>query len=182
MKKFLMRLLATIFFSSCCLLGNGILAVEHENSTDPQSIERYLETSSDPLFVSLGSFCGPASSMQREHVRKAAFPVDWMLSVDGEKIITMLDTDFAHFTDPRCLTLFVNGVLLNTFYHIEYSHEGVWTKRNFRQNFGPFQAKYQRRIERFRKLRSYHGKIYFDKGRLEFVDTSQLCFFGPWKS
>ena len=148
--------LLTILFSWACVLGSQIQATDNQ-----QSVNKYLETSTDPLFVSLGSTCGPATAMRSSGVRKAAFPLDWMFSFDGDKIIEMLDTDFAHFTDPKYLTCSVNRLILNTQYRLELPHDGVWSKTNFYRDLPPFQKKYQRRIERFRSLRNYHGKIYF---------------------
>jgi tellurite resistance-related uncharacterized protein len=175
-----MRLLITILFSGCFLLfGQHISGVEKETIENQEAINHYLETSTDPLFISLGSFCGPASSIRSAGQRKAAFPVDWMLSVDGEKIIEMLDTDFVHFTNPRYLSPFVNGVLLNRHYHIEYSHEGVWTKENFFQNLSPFQEKYQRRIERFKKLRQYQGGVYFIRSAWALSTHPNYAFSSP---
>ena len=152
-----MKWLLTVLCFCACLFGNYLQA----EALCQQSINQYLETSFEPLFVSLGSTCGPATAMRSAGVRKAAFPLDWMFSFDGDKIIEMLDTDFAYFTNPRHLKPFVNGLILNTQYRLEFAHDGIWTKENFNQNFQGFQKKYQRRIERFRKLRQYHGKIYF---------------------
>ena len=151
-----MRKILTILFSWACVLGGCIQATDNQ-----KAINQYLETSTDPLFVSLGSTCGPATAMRASGLRKAAFPIDWLFSFDGDKIIEMLDTDFKHFTNPKSLSPFVNGLILNTQYRLEFAHDGIWTKANFNQNFQIFQKKYQRRIERFRKLREYHGKIYF---------------------
>lgn len=148
--------LLTILFSWTCILGNHLQATD-----DQQSISQYLETSTDPLFVSLGSTCGPATAMRSSGIRKTAFPLDWLFSFDGNKIIEMLDTDFAHFTNPKYLTRSVNRSILNTQYRLEFPHDGIWIKTNFYQNLPLFQKKYQRRIERFRTLRNYHGKIYF---------------------
>jgi hypothetical protein len=153
--------LLTVLFSSICLLGNHLQAEEHNDEPDQPSITQYLETSTDPLFVSLGSTCGPATAMRSAGVRKGAFPLDWLFSFDGEKIIEMLDTDFLHFTNQAYLTRHANRGLLNTYYHLEFPHDGTWTGANFSRNVPPFQKKYQRRIDRFRRLRQYHGKIYF---------------------
>lgn len=117
--------------------------------------------SKEPLFVSLGSFCGPALSIQTAGLRKAAFPLDWVLSVNGEKVIEMLEDNFCHFFDMNSLKPFVTGILLQKHYHIEFSHEGDFSGVKFHHNIPIFFNKYQRRIERFRKLNQYKGKVFF---------------------
>lgn len=117
--------------------------------------------STEPLFIPLGSFCGTASSLQAQGLRKASFPFDWYLSVDGEKMIEIIDDDFQYFFKTKYLTPFVTGVLLNTYYHFEFSHEGIWTTGLVNDKFIKFYEKYARRIERFRKLGQYKGKLFF---------------------
>jgi len=51
----------------------------------------------EPIFVSLGSYCAPASLIRSSGFRKAAFPFDWNISLDGEKLIELLEDDFEHF-------------------------------------------------------------------------------------
>jgi hypothetical protein len=114
-----MKYVISGLFSFLCIFAKPVIAVESEIANTRITADQYLATSVDPLFVSLGSFCGPASTIKTAGLRKASFPIDWMLSVNGEKIISMLDTDFRYFTDPRFLVPFVNGVLLNTFYQID---------------------------------------------------------------
>jgi hypothetical protein len=166
-------------FSFLSLFVKPVIAEEIGKPSTQMSADQYLATSTDPLFVSLGSFCGPASTIQTAGLRKASFPIDWMLSVNGEKIISMLDNDFRHFTNPKFLVPFINGVLLNTFYEIEYSHEGVWTRENFAQQLVIFKEKYTRRIERFRRLRSYKGKIFFMRDAWPLSTHKNYAFSNP---
>lgn len=102
-----------------------------------------------------------------------------MLSVDGEKIIEILEDNFSYFFDKSYLEPFVNGVLLQKYYHMEFSHEGVWNDQNFSQNFSDFSAKYQRRIERFRKLNNYKGKVFFMRQAWSLSTHPNYAFADP---
>jgi hypothetical protein len=94
--------------------------------------------SHEPLVVSLGSFCGPASMIKTVGLRVGSFPFDWMLSVNGDKIIEILNSDFQNCLDRAYLEPFVNGVLLHKKYHIEFSHEGDWSGSKFTDNYIDF--------------------------------------------
>ncbi|WP_158227807.1 DUF1796 family putative cysteine peptidase [Estrella lausannensis] len=129
---------------------------------DEKEIEAGIDfESTEPLFISLGSICRTASSLKEQGLRKASFPFDWYLSVDGEKMIEIIKDDFRYFFNRKYLTPFVTGVLLNTYYHFEFSHEGIWANGLVNDQFIKFYEKYYRRIERFRKLGQYQGKLFF---------------------
>ena len=116
----------------------------------------------EPLYISLGSICEPAKQLREKGLRKGAFPFDWMLSVNGDKLIEILEDDFTYFLDSRYLVPFVNNkVLLNTYYQLEFSHEGEWKKPYPYFQYTKLRAKYARRIERFRKIKKYKGPVYF---------------------
>lgn len=135
--------------------------------------------STDPLLVSLGSFCGPASHIRSIGFRKAAFPLDWVLSVDGEKIIELLEDNFAYFFDVKYLAYNLNAILLQKYYHIEFSHEGDYSGNNFYHRMPEFFEKYSRRIERFRKLKEYKGKIFFVRSAWPLSDHPNYSFQDP---
>ena len=120
------------------------------------------ELNGEALFVSLGSYCAPASLVRSCGYRKAAFPFDWNITMDGEKLIEMLENDFAYFFDDEYLMPFARGsALLHTYYHIEFVHEGVWDVDQYAPNMEILRSKYLRRIERFRQLKNYPGKVFF---------------------
>jgi hypothetical protein len=161
----------TYLFASLMLIVGSFACIEcTENTID-------LETSTEPLFVSLGSFCGPASTIQTCGLRKAAFPFDWMLSVDGEKIIELLENGFLHFLDEEYLVPSnINGILLHTYYHMEFSHEGDWREMPYSQNFEKFKTKYERRVMRFKQLNNYHGKVIFVRAAWPLSDHPNYAF------
>lgn len=124
----------------------------------------------ETLFVSLGSWCEVAAALIGSELRNAAYPFDHIISFDPEKLLDILNDDFAYFLDPNFLQLAPNGpgFLLNDYYHLEFLHEG-----DFRQlsTMGNFQAKYTRRINRFRELANYSGKVVFIRTVYEYSMT-----------
>lgn len=97
-------------------------------------------------------------------MRKEAFPFDWIVSMDLEQIVKMLEDDFKYFLDNDHLS--VHGIvgdipLRNIRYHLEFLHEGNWRRSHYASTMTKFKSKYERRIERFRQLNNYKGKVYF---------------------
>ncbi len=119
------------------------------------------EMNQETLFISLGSYCAPASLARTCGHRKAAFPFDWNISLDGEKLIEILRNDFSNFLNEEYLTPYGWATLLNTLYHIEFVHDGSWEGPDFAVFMPILQSKYQRRIERFKNLKNHQGKVFF---------------------
>jgi hypothetical protein len=154
--KILKKINLFLFF--IFVIGNFALGNDAEHAVN-------LEPTAEPLYVSLGSICAPASMLREAGVRRAAFPFDWMISVDGEKLIELLENNFLNFLDQKYLKPFMNnGILLQNYYHMEFSHEGDWHNYNRVQKIEKLQNltdKFQRRITRFRNLNNYSGKVVF---------------------
>jgi hypothetical protein len=137
-------------------LFSSLYAINTKDSGLGGNIER--EISQEPLFVSLGSTCTTAHMHRECGIRKAAFPFDWIISFDGEMLIDILEEDFLHFLNPAVLR--VSGqALLNRYYHLEFLNEGDWEDAEY--NIRAFSEKCQRRIDRFRQLTNYPGKVFF---------------------
>ncbi|MBN1914825.1 MAG: hypothetical protein JW769_02930 [Parachlamydiales bacterium] len=114
------------------------------------------------LFISLGSICTPASELRKYNLRQAAYPFDWMLSIDGMKFIDILKDDFEYFLDERFLKpYFSNGILMHDYYHLEFSHEENSFQSPVFKPMRQLQEKYTRRIQRFRDLKQYQGRVCF---------------------
>lgn len=129
--------------------------------TAADEIDDNFSMDSELLFVSLGSVCEPAHLLRFCELRKAAFPFDWIISFDGETVIEMLKHDFLYFFDDEYFTAFgPAGHLLHTYYHLEFLHEGNFNSQ-FEEKLLSLKEKYQRRIERFRSLKDYPGKVIF---------------------
>jgi hypothetical protein len=117
---------------------------------EPLSIEHLIN---GPLFVSLGSHCEISSMLRVCNQRKAAFPLDWVISFDGENLIRLLQEDFKYFGYTDFLIPLPNETFVNTLYKLEFLHDG--------NNYETFLPKYYRRIQRFRNLCNYRGKVIF---------------------
>lgn len=117
------------------------------------------------LYVSLGSACAPATVFLHFNLRKAAFPFDWNVTTDGAKLIELLERDFSDLFNEKFLIPIDNHLgglnLYHNYYHVEFAHDGSWTEEQFSSDLEQMKQKYQRRIDRFRKLREYKGTVYF---------------------
>ncbi len=118
----------------------------------------------DPLFVSLGSFCEVAGQLRNHNMRKEAYPFDWMVTLNHEKFLKLLDDDFRFFLDqnyffrkPDC-----PGILENSYYECEFRHDPPENPADSLScHLERIASKYERRIARFRKLKEYTGKVFF---------------------
>jgi len=122
---------------------------------------------SEPLFVSLGRNCHPALYLRDCGLRKAAYPFDWLITLDFKGFIKILDDDFAFFVTDEYLIPdpLTQMVVVNDYYHIYFAHEGpfgdTWDEERFSQQVLGIKDKFVRRINRFRELREYRGKVFF---------------------
>lgn len=170
MKK-LMRLFYFLFFY-CGLIHTANGDIEDSELID---LEQFKE---EPMFISLGSFCQPSHMLRYCELRKAAFPFDWIMSLDGEALIEILEDDFKYFlSDEYFVPYGPAGHLLNTYYHLEFLHEGDFNGSQFLPNIMNLKIKYQRRIDRFRQLSNYRGKIIFLRTAFLYSMTDPNRFF-----
>ncbi len=124
------------------------------------------QAENEPLFVSLGSYCWPALTIKNCGLRRASFPLDWVVSLNGEKVIELLDNRFVDFTNEAYFVSSSRQMLLHSYYELAFQHEGLWENTNDFKKVQEFQEKYERRIERFKRLNEYKGKIYFIRAAL----------------
>ncbi|MES2121847.1 MAG: DUF1796 family putative cysteine peptidase [Chlamydiota bacterium] len=129
---------------------------------DPElnNISLPTEYTPEPLFVSLGSSCEVTHQLRHLELRVAAFPLDWVLSLNNSQVIRLLEEDFLYFNDEDHLSSYTT-VLLNTRYCLVFPHEGNWEAPFYSETWENFKCKSQRRVDRFRDLRSYRGKVFF---------------------
>ncbi len=151
------RFLRAVFLVLCCVsLSNVRAEIENLDHIDLQ--ENFL----GPLFISLGSHCEPALMLKECGLRQAAFPFDWIVSFNGDALIEILQDDFLYFLSPYSFVPYgPAGHLLHTYYQLEFLHEGNFGEGQFFANTQKLQEKYQRRIERFRALNRYRGRVFF---------------------
>lgn len=143
----------------------AVLSIGHlkgEGWDPDQSLDRRV------TFVSLGSHCEGTVFLNAHHLRNAAFPFDWLLTCQHDRFLSILETDFAHFLDGQ---FFIQHpkypyVLENIFYQAEFRHEwffvdSEWSEERSKVQWEEMGTKYHRRINRFRELRNYPGKVVF---------------------
>jgi len=129
-------------------------------------------------FVSLGSHCLPAHMFRNCEVRKAAFPFDWIASFNGQALINILETDFHDFLNEEYLIAYESGrVLLHTKYHLEFLHDGHWSGDQYLSSMLLLKAKYLRRINRFRQLNDYQGKVFFIRCAYLYSNSNPQRFY-----
>ncbi len=151
MQAYIYSIFTVLFFSISLL--NAHLTQDFDFGGDIEQL-----VGQEPIFVSLGSSCTTAHMFRHCGIRKAAFPFDWIISFDAEKMIELLEEDFLHFLNPNYLK--VEGqALLNMQYHLEFLNEGDWSDAAY--NVEEFRKKCQRRINRFRQLGNCHRKVFF---------------------
>jgi len=121
-------------------------------AADEEMVDIFADTGRSHLCISLGSNCDTVSWLKTYDLRPAAFPFDWLLTLDIAKLIELLDTDFDRFLDRAYFAPF-NTAFIHSYYHIEFRHEGKYMEEIF--------TKYPRRIERFRQLGEYPRKVFF---------------------
>lgn len=124
----------------------------------------------DTLFVSLGSVCEVAHILREIGLRHASYPFDWITTIDTDGFMDLLRDDFEHFLDSASLSVLRQNAypLLNTYYKMEFLHDGRFDKD---VNMVDFKSKYQRRIDRFRNLRQYEGRVVFLRHAYKFSTT-----------
>lgn len=102
-------------------------------------------------FVSLGWFCGVASSMARYGFRSMSGPFDWANS-DLEAVIKLIDTGFTEFLRKENLNVWEEKgqkIILDKRYGINYPHE---ITNNLEEDYEYIKQKYERRIKHFQEM------------------------------
>ncbi|MBI2743534.1 MAG: hypothetical protein HYX48_06425 [Chlamydiales bacterium] len=134
-----------------------------------------LNAESPPLFVSLGSHCEVAVKLRENGLRLKAYPFDWITTFDAKGFIQLLDEDFQHFVSEEQIIQhpYRPDYLENTCYQVEFRHEWPFLDHEssilrFVQQLSYIQNKYERRIDRFRQLASYPGKVFFIRTAFDF--------------
>ena len=145
--------------------------------SSPSDRKEELLKSNEPLFVSLGSYCEGAHMLKFCERRKAAFPLDWIISFDGEAVIEMLQNGFDDlFNEVHFIPYGPAGHLLHNRYHLEFLHEGNFNQ-DYEDQFEDLKQKYTRRIDRFYSLKDYQGKVYFIRNAYIYSTTNLHRFF-----
>ena len=98
-------------------------------------------------FISLGCYCGTASSMGKHGLRSYSFPFDWITTYNFEGALYHIETDFQDFLRYENLEQISANTFRDKKYDMAFPHD---IKISLEQDYKEIVIKYQRRIERFR--------------------------------
>lgn len=140
---------------------------EYINDITYSKISEDADFSKDFMFVSLGSRCMTSQLLNTYKLRAGAFPFDWLISDYNDSIILLLKNDFAFFLDLD--VLFPNPQhfwhIDNFYYKLEFRHEWMYTEPFsvdiLRRVVYAASEKYNRRIARFRRIKTFKGTVFF---------------------
>jgi tellurite resistance-related uncharacterized protein len=133
-----------------------------------------------PIFVSLGSDCSVASMLRSCNLKNLAYPFDWITSHDSEGLIKLLDEDFRCLLDDEYLAPIIHpnapaeSILMNTRYNLWFVHDGNIQKSS--DIIRALKEKYNTRLNRFRDLSQFQGKVYFVREARQFTLGDQSIF------
>jgi hypothetical protein len=118
-----------------------------------------------PLFVSLGSDCNAAHTLKACKLRNASYPFDWITSHDGEGLIKVFEEDFSWYLEAKYLSHYLRPpsldewILINTRYNFEFIHDG--NPHESLEVEEKIKEKCFRRLNRFKELGQFDGRVYF---------------------
>ena len=136
----------------CCLFISSIGGLKAEDKQHP-------------LFFSLGSHCEIADMFGHYGLRHAAGPLDWVLTLDYDRFLLLLENDFEGFVDERFLTQYPDTHVINSLYNIDFRHD--WPDLDFSKHLPEVQSRLGRRINRILDLKHHEGKVYFIRGAFD---------------
>lgn len=132
------------------------------------------DPSLEPLFISLGSWCDVAINLRKNEMRHAAFPFDWIVSVDCEKFLEIFRTDFQYFLEDQYLFA-KDAHVFNEYYRLEFPHDHIIDPEN-PEEWMAFKEKYARRIDRFKELENHKRKVYFIRSAFGYSNHPERHF------
>lgn len=119
----------------------------------------------EPLIISLGFNCTPATNIQKNNLRTFAFPFDWMgCSLEG--LCALFESDFKDFLNPAYLYKKAgSNIIINKKYNLGFWHDfpsdgpnGIVP--NWAEAIPDIALKYQRRIDRLYEALNSDRTIY----------------------
>lgn len=121
--------------------------------------------------MGLGTNCEPAQLLRANDLRNSSFPFDWIVTIDTDGMVALLDDDFQYFLDRRFLfqlSPYKHSFTVNSYYQLEFRHDGVILESE--ASWQSVYAKYERRINRFRQIRDFPGKVFFIRMAHDYKD------------
>jgi len=156
-----------LFFVLLIICSHFCQLLKASDQLDPINIDK-------PIFVSLGSWCDIAINLRKNGMRHAAFPFDWIASVDCERFLEIFQTDFKYFLDDEYLFI-KDSHIFNNYYNLEFPHD-IFFHPEEPEEYISFKKKYTKRINRFRELENYKGKVYFIRSAFGYSNHPERHF------
>jgi hypothetical protein len=127
--------------------------------------------------ISLGKTCQPALHMERNNLRVASYPLDWILS-PTDSLCTLLSTRFEHFFDkpllaPQKMTAMNTLEVHHTKLGLVYAHE-FKDEKSFETDYDRWKETYDRRIDRFYEVLGGTEKVLFLRFRVTKEDAEKI--------
>lgn len=117
------------------------------------------------VFISLGYFCGVASSMGKMGIRDGSYPFDWVLS-QLKGVLHFVDNDFEDFL-CRDHLIEEGSRFYDKWQNMDFIHDGSISKVEEYKNIC---EKYKHRIERFRKA-TQNGNVCFIRAIRDWMEV-----------
>lgn len=151
-----------------------ILQLMREDETRDMFIEDTDQEKAKFVCVSLGYNCNTALHLNSHKLRTRSFPFDWNItSMSG--LCQLLKNDFEDFLNLACLvrekdSQLMRDFIINTRYNLAFAHDfpGFSSPDTYLDYLEEITAKYQRRIERFKRLSTLAETIYFFRLRFDY--------------
>lgn len=155
-----MKFRIKLFLFGVLLLSLGQLTADECKTSYVNTISNAKnEQENDFLLVSLGPWCEVAQRVKDNHLRRFSFPFDWILSLDYQGFLRALEDDFAFFINEKHLEQTPQGPVFNSYYNFYFLHD--WVKNDFEEKLNVIRERYSRRINRFKDLNQYKGRVIF---------------------
>lgn len=118
--------------------------------------------------ISLGSTCQPAIHLNRNNLRQASFPLDWVVTIPGA-LITLFETRFEKFLEKEYLLALKTASgdsekIVNAFYHISFFHD--FSIGGLTTELPSVKEKYARRINKMYCILESEGPVLFIRTKL----------------
>lgn len=97
----------------------------------------------------MGHYCNIALELERTGLRTAAYPFDWVITCDFEKVLELVSTNFANFLSKTYLSQEKNPYFyFDNYYKIHFYHDFDKNIKSFDNQLCTIHEKYSRRIKR----------------------------------
>ncbi|MCH5296319.1 MAG: hypothetical protein J1E85_01470 [Ruminococcus sp.] len=100
--------------------------------------------------ISLGCFCSVALELEKNGLRDASYPFDWLITRDFSKVLHLIETNFDNFLNEDNL---IQSISSRNYYYDEI--QKIWFYHDFSSNsdlhsqMDDVKEKFNRRINRF---------------------------------